>query len=191
MNINVEAGTHQNLTFTANWKANEYTVTIDLNGGKANKTTYTFTYDDVYQIEEPTRKGYVFDKFTWVNSNGVEEEFPSYGNKWNIPHNVRLIAQWNEATDTPFKTNIFIEKESVVDKDARAKLILKQLLINLRRLKKQRKKKAKNSQARKRKNFRMKRKNTSQCVSKFRKNSLNLLHAFPYLCILQIIVSVL
>ena len=51
------------VTFTAQWTANEYTVTLEPNGGtlkEGDSSTLTVTYDGTYALPTPLREGYTF-----------------------------------------------------------------------------------------------------------------------------------
>ena len=57
----IDANQVGNLTLTANWTANTYTVTFNPNGGSVSPTTKTVTYDSAYgTLPTPTRAGYTF-----------------------------------------------------------------------------------------------------------------------------------
>ena len=59
--VTIEGGSTGNRTFTANWKANTYTVTLNMNGGTGISNTITVTYDTLYpDIADPSRTGYEF-----------------------------------------------------------------------------------------------------------------------------------
>ena len=54
---------------TATWTANQYTVTLDANGGKVDPAELTATYDSALgELPVPTRTGYTFTG--WVDENG-------------------------------------------------------------------------------------------------------------------------
>ena len=58
-----------NSKLTATWTANQYTVTLDANGGKVEPAELTVTYDSALgQLPVPTRTGYTFTG--WVDENG-------------------------------------------------------------------------------------------------------------------------
>ena len=77
-------------TFYAVWTPNEYQVTLDLNGGQCEKTEYTMTYDELYQLPIPTKKGY---QFTGWELDG--KAFSRFGSKWKVDKNITLSATWN------------------------------------------------------------------------------------------------
>ena len=55
------AAVEQNITLTANWTQNTYTVTFDPNGGSVDPTSKTVTFDEPYgEMPVPTRTGYDF-----------------------------------------------------------------------------------------------------------------------------------
>ena len=101
--VTIKHGSTGNLSFTANWKANTYNVTIDLNGGTADKTSYIVTFDSKYEFDLPVRVGYTFDKFTY--NNGVLD----FTGTWTIPNDVVLKANWIANGDTEYIVNHYLE----------------------------------------------------------------------------------
>jgi uncharacterized repeat protein (TIGR02543 family) len=65
--VTITKGTTKNKTYTANWTANEYTITYDLAGGnlgeQTNPGTYTIESEDI-TLNNPTREGYTFAGWT-------------------------------------------------------------------------------------------------------------------------------
>ncbi len=60
-------------TLYARWTANEYTVTLDPNGGTVGTTSKTVTYGDTYgSLPTPTRKGYTFDGWYTAPTDGTK-----------------------------------------------------------------------------------------------------------------------
>lgn len=103
-NIKVDKGTTGNLTFTANWVANKYNVTIDVNGGNISQNKYTFIYDSDYNISIPTKEGYTFSKFVYDNNL----ECDSSGT-WKIAKDVTLKAIYTANTNTIYTINYYLE----------------------------------------------------------------------------------
>ncbi len=85
--------TANNITLTAKWQANTYTVTYNGNGGTPAKTSQTVTYDSNFTPTTASRTGYEF--VCWKN-NGTE--FAS--GKWNLTTNITLVAEWAPKTYT-------------------------------------------------------------------------------------------
>ena len=98
MDVTVPAGTTGNKTYTANWVAKEYTVTLDLDGGTmSGSTTITVTYDELYSLPtQVTKAGYTFAG--WKRGSG---NFSTDGS-WEIAENVTLTARWTPNTNTPY-----------------------------------------------------------------------------------------
>ncbi len=103
MELQIASGSTGDRMFTANWVANEYTVTVDLNGGECDTTSYTFTFGSEYSIIEPTKVGYVFDKFIYNN-----DVFDSMGT-WSIAADVEVKANWIANADTKYIVNHYTE----------------------------------------------------------------------------------
>ena len=78
----------QDTAITANWTANTYTITYDVNGGDAlDSNTQTVTYDSNYTLSVPTRTCYTFAG--WYNGNEKIENGP-----WAVSEDVTLTAKW-------------------------------------------------------------------------------------------------
>ncbi len=65
-----------NITLTANWKANTYTINYNANGGTGTMTSTTATYDSTVSIKTNafTKTGYSFVSWT-TNSNGTDDGY--------------------------------------------------------------------------------------------------------------------
>ncbi len=102
--LEVSKGTTGDLSFKANWVANNYVITVNLNGGQMDKTSFDVTFDSQYEITEPTRAGYDFVCYLDENDN----EFSSSG-IYTIAGNISLTAKWEERDDTVYKINYYLE----------------------------------------------------------------------------------
>ncbi len=76
-----------NLTITAQWQINTYTLTLNGNGGEISESTVSGEYNTIPTIPTPTRTGYNFTG--WKTEIGEE-----YGATSPITENLTLIAQW-------------------------------------------------------------------------------------------------
>lgn len=75
--------------YTANYKANPYTITFDADGGVLDKNSLSVTYDADYVLPRPEKDGYSFDG--WYDGdtkidNGV----------WKFDKNITLKAKWDK-----------------------------------------------------------------------------------------------
>ena len=86
--LSITTGSFGTINITAHWEANKYTVTVDLNGGAMEQTSFEVTYDSSYSIPSPTRVGYSFAGYVRDGSN-----FSSSGT-WSVDGNVTLEATW-------------------------------------------------------------------------------------------------
>lgn len=78
----------KNQTFVAKWKANEYKVTLDPNGGEVSQTNFDVRFGLSANFPDPTKEGYTFEGWYY-------EETRIYSNRiWKIADNVTLIAKW-------------------------------------------------------------------------------------------------
>ena len=89
------------ITVEANETPNNYTITYDANGGTANKTTQTVTFDQAPgSFATATRTGYNFKGWLY---NG---QLVSADSVWSIDENATLVAKWEEKVYTiTFKAN--------------------------------------------------------------------------------------
>ena len=87
----VESGTWNiasDVTLTAKWTANTYTITFDANGGSVSPTSQTVTYDSTYTLPAPTWPGHAF--YGWYNGNTKVTD-----DTWTISSNATLTAHWD------------------------------------------------------------------------------------------------
>ena len=95
------------VTMTAQWKINTYTVTYNGNGGTIGIYTDTddVTYNESYTIQQvpgitPTRFGYVF--LGWRKNN--KGDLLKSGDSFKMPDdNVELVAQWAVTSSKSYK----------------------------------------------------------------------------------------
>jgi len=93
-------------TLYAQWEADEYTVTLDANGGQVNPSSTTQTYGQNYQnLYTPTREGYDF-----VGWNGKNLLDPTKGTEYTYVNASGTVVNWyNE--NLPWTTSEYIEIE--------------------------------------------------------------------------------
>lgn len=97
-NVTISAGTMGNLSYTANWQVNTYTVTFDANGGSVSPTSKTVTYDASYTLPTPTRTGYTFAG--WYNGSTKYT-----GGTWKTASNTTLTASWTANSGIAYVVN--------------------------------------------------------------------------------------
>ena len=89
--IKVENGTYtltSDLTLTAKWEANKYTLTLDVNGGDAlSDATQTLKDGDAFTLPTPERLGHKF--LGWFNGTEKVES-----GTYNFKKDVKLVAKW-------------------------------------------------------------------------------------------------
>ncbi len=68
-NLTISAGSTGDKVFVAHWKANSYTVSLNLNGGSGDFESIVVTYDESFSLPIPQKEGDVF--WGWYN-NGVK-----------------------------------------------------------------------------------------------------------------------
>ncbi len=80
-------------TLVAQWTANTYTITIDVNGGNAlANNTVNVTFNEVIELPSVTKTGSQVDKWLY-GQNEVDVTKP-----WNIAENVTITVQWKAST---------------------------------------------------------------------------------------------
>ena len=95
-----------NKTFTATWDANQYTITLDKQGGTGGTSSVLVTFDQTLpNIIAPTRIGYTFaGYYDAVEGNGT----PYYNNSgvgllsWTTASDGTLYAAWTPNTNTAY-----------------------------------------------------------------------------------------
>ena len=93
-----------NITLTAQWQANTYTVTFDPNGGNGTPTMVGYTYDGtVVAMPIPTRDGFGFVGWYTEQTGGTKWE--DVGNTNKPTSNITLYAHWSELYDVLFIAN--------------------------------------------------------------------------------------
>ena len=105
-NVSVAKGSIGNRTYTANWTANQYTITYNANDGevspasvtyKTNNNSNTATSQD-FTLATPTRVGYTFDGWTTTKS-GV-----SISNKTTLTINANIYGDFTVTANWTAKT---------------------------------------------------------------------------------------
>ena len=98
MEVIIYSGSTENKEYTANYQANEYTVSLDNVGGENGLDEIVVTYDSLYpHINTPTKTGYNFlgyfanvddTEIQYFNANGDSTRI------WDIPNDTTLYAKW-------------------------------------------------------------------------------------------------
>ena len=104
--VTIAEGTMGNLSYTANWQVNTYTVTFDANGGSVSPTSKTVTYDASYTVPTPTRTGYTFAG--WYNGSTQYS-----GGTWKTASNITLTAKWTANSGITYVVNHY--KQNIYD----------------------------------------------------------------------------
>ncbi len=98
----IEKGSFGDLTFTACYAANNYTLSFNVNGGDESITAITVTYDKSFTLPTPARTGYTF--VGWYN--GVDAVADGI---WKYVKNIELTAQWTANADTKYRVEHWLE----------------------------------------------------------------------------------
>lgn len=92
-NVVIEKGTTGNVKYTANFTANKYNVTLDVNGGNnLEKNDLEVIYCNSYTLPKPEKNGYEFKG--WYNE---DNELINDG-LWKTDLDVELVAKWEIIT---------------------------------------------------------------------------------------------
>ena len=87
----------QDITYTAVWTANTYTLTLNAGEGTVDPATITVTYDAaIGELPVPTRDGYEFAG--WTDENGV---IVTADTVYMTAGDSTLTAQWEEIPEEP------------------------------------------------------------------------------------------
>ena len=86
-NLIIEAGNTGNITLTANWQVNTYTITYDANGGEVSPATQNVVYGTEYTLATPTREGYDFGG--WLYNDAIQAD-----GLWSLTTSPTFVAQW-------------------------------------------------------------------------------------------------
>ena len=94
-------GIGESMTLTATWQANSYTVTFDSADGSTVEEA-TATYDEEFEFEVPTRKGYTFNGWKTADGTLFTDGDGKGEDVWKIADDTELTADWtvNEYTIT-------------------------------------------------------------------------------------------
>lgn len=100
--VSVPNGSFGDRTYTANWKANTYTITYNANGGTVQSAKQTVTYGERFALVSASRTGYVF--CGWYEDNTKYSD-----DIWNETRNITLKAKWSANTNTKYVVNHYRE----------------------------------------------------------------------------------
>ena len=116
--------TKENHKLYANWTAEEYTITLNANGGKFEDESVEInnvvTFDTEYGfIEEPTRNGYTFAGWNTAADGEGEDVVFVATNTVEITADLKVYAQW---TPNPYKVTLdagegFFDEDGDGEKD--------------------------------------------------------------------------
>ena len=92
----------ESMTVTAQYTANTYTITYDVNGGSAlTETTQKVTYDEAYTVKDaPTKSGYTF-KGWYIK--GTDTKFEN--GTWTTDGDVAVEARWEKLPEEEWTKN--------------------------------------------------------------------------------------
>ncbi|MBR2361052.1 MAG: InlB B-repeat-containing protein, partial [Spirochaetaceae bacterium] len=102
--IKIAKGTTGDISLTARWTANEYTVTLNDGNGSGGAGSTTVTYDKTPpNVTPPTMNAYTFEGY-WTQPNGQGKQYYDKDgngvNTWQETAVTTLYAQWKQSTYT-------------------------------------------------------------------------------------------
>lgn len=86
-NYNFENPITKNEIIVASWQAKTYTLQFNANGGDITPNQTTVTYDEIFTLPEPTRRGYTFEGWLYNDESFVE-------GIWTIDGGRTVTADW-------------------------------------------------------------------------------------------------
>ena len=100
----IAQGTTGDISLTAQWTANEYTVTLNDGNGSGGAGSTTVTYDKTPpNVTPPTMNAYTFEGY-WTQPNGQGKQYYDKDgngvNTWQETAVTTLYAQWKQSTYT-------------------------------------------------------------------------------------------
>ncbi len=90
------------ITVTAKWSKNTYTVTLDADGGTVSPSSQASIYGEAYTLPTPAKTGYTFNG--WYCGS-----IRYSGGTWQTAEDVTLIAKWTAKDDIPYTVKHFLE----------------------------------------------------------------------------------
>lgn len=85
--VTIPKGSTGAKTYTANWQANTYTLTLNANGGECDTDQITVSYDAAFVLPVPHRAGYTFSGW-FHDSNKITDGV------WTGTEDMELVAEW-------------------------------------------------------------------------------------------------
>ncbi len=101
-NIVIPKGSQGDKKFIANWEANVYKITYDVNGGNQIIDNQNVHFDSEFTLIQPERIGYTFGGWYY---NNLLVDF----NIWNIPNDCIFIANWTPNSNTKYQVKHYKE----------------------------------------------------------------------------------
>ena len=85
--VTIPKGSTGAKTYTANWQANTYTLTLNANGGECDADQMIVSYDAAFALPIPHRAGYTFSGW-FHDSNKITDGV------WTGTEDMELVAEW-------------------------------------------------------------------------------------------------
>ena len=124
--VTIQKGSTGNRSYTANWTANSYSISYNLNGGSASLKT-SYNVEESFTLPTPTRNGYTFTGWTGTGLNGLTKNVTiskgstgnrSYTANWSV--NTYSISYNLNGGSASVKTNYNVEESFTLPIPTRA-----------------------------------------------------------------------
>lgn len=117
---NDEVTTNSDHSLKAGWKAKNYTITFNANGGTVDAAPMTVTFDAaIGTLPTPTRPNYKFDgwytaatggnKYTSVSKYNIADDTTFYAH-WTELNKIKITFDAGEGTVTPSEKSVYIDE---------------------------------------------------------------------------------
>ena len=114
--VAINKGSVGDRSYTANWQANDYTLSLNFDGADASVSTINIKYDSTVEFPTPSRVGYAFAGWYYGNTQITNSDGEMLG-AWNIASNCAVKAKWVANTNTAYTVNHYFEKADSNDYD--------------------------------------------------------------------------
>ncbi len=87
VDVSIPRGSYGNKEYIAHWNPNEYTFTLNSNGGSVDVSSFSAKYDSAYSLPTPVREYYTFNGW-YSGTTKYDDGF------WGDACSVVLVANW-------------------------------------------------------------------------------------------------
>ena len=106
--ITITKGSIGSKSYTANWRAKTYTISLNANGGTVSQNSKAVEYNANLTFPVPTKQGYTFVGW-YYNTTKITNNKGETISAWNIDSACTLKAEWSANTNTKYTVNHYFE----------------------------------------------------------------------------------